>query len=173
VGFSTSTPLQASTNCYGDCLTFLYIEDVGTSQETHVWTYIACYKDSFTFSHIEDVRTSQETHVWTTPCYRDSFTIRQFFILWFLSTKQPGTNTEGRRMTCGQRNCSLRALLSVFYTAAVTFHSSSASIMLTRLWTPFQTHIFTENVVAPGAEPGTSGSVVRNSDHRNTEAVST
>jgi hypothetical protein len=32
-------------------------------------------------------------------------------------------------------------------------------------WTPFQTHYFSENLVAPGIEPGTSGSVVRSSDH--------
>jgi hypothetical protein len=31
--------------------------------------------------------------------------------------------------------------------------------------TPFQTHYFSENLVAPGIELGTSGSVVRNSDH--------
>jgi hypothetical protein len=33
-------------------------------------------------------------------------------------------------------------------------------------WTPFQTHYFSENLVAPGIEPGTSGSVARNLDHR-------
>jgi hypothetical protein len=38
-------------------------------------------------------------------------------------------------------------------------------------WTPFQTHYFSKNVVAPGIEPGTSGSVARNSDHKITEAV--
>jgi hypothetical protein len=32
-------------------------------------------------------------------------------------------------------------------------------------WTPFQTHYFSENLVAPGIELGTSGSVARNSDH--------
>jgi hypothetical protein len=31
--------------------------------------------------------------------------------------------------------------------------------------TPFQTHYFSENVVAPGIEPGTPESVARNSDH--------
>jgi hypothetical protein len=29
-------------------------------------------------------------------------------------------------------------------------------------WTPFQTHYFSENLIAPGIEPGTSGSVARN-----------
>jgi hypothetical protein len=32
-------------------------------------------------------------------------------------------------------------------------------------WTPFQTHYFTENLVVPIIEPGTSGSVAMNSDH--------
>jgi hypothetical protein len=36
---------------------------------------------------------------------------------------------------------------------------------------PFQTHYFSENLVAPGIEPGTSGSVARNSDHQTTEAA--
>jgi hypothetical protein len=31
--------------------------------------------------------------------------------------------------------------------------------------TPFQTHYFSENLVAPGVGPGISGSVARNSDH--------
>jgi hypothetical protein len=38
-------------------------------------------------------------------------------------------------------------------------------------WTPFQTHYFSENLVALGVEPGTSGSVARNSDHWITETV--
>ena len=38
-------------------------------------------------------------------------------------------------------------------------------------WTPFQTHYYSENLVAPGIEPGTSVSVARNSDHYTTEAV--
>jgi hypothetical protein len=32
-------------------------------------------------------------------------------------------------------------------------------------WTPFQAHYFSENLVVPGIETGTSGSVARNSDH--------
>jgi hypothetical protein len=32
-------------------------------------------------------------------------------------------------------------------------------------WTPFQTHCLSENLEALGIEPGTSGSVARNSDH--------
>jgi hypothetical protein len=37
--------------------------------------------------------------------------------------------------------------------------------------TSFQTHYFSKNLVAPGIEPGISGSVARNSDHYNTEEV--
>jgi hypothetical protein len=37
--------------------------------------------------------------------------------------------------------------------------------------TPFQTHCFSEKLVAPGIDPGTSGSVARNSGHQTTEAV--
>jgi hypothetical protein len=32
-------------------------------------------------------------------------------------------------------------------------------------WTPFQTHRYSENLVVPGIEPDTSGSVARISDH--------
>jgi hypothetical protein len=32
-------------------------------------------------------------------------------------------------------------------------------------WNPFQTNYFSENLVAPVIEPGTYGSVARNSDH--------
>jgi hypothetical protein len=35
----------------------------------------------------------------------------------------------------------------------------------------FQAHYFSENLVAPGIEPRTSGSVARNSDQQTTEAV--
>jgi hypothetical protein len=35
-------------------------------------------------------------------------------------------------------------------------------------WAPFQTSCFSENVQAPGIEPGTSGSVARNSDYQTT-----
>jgi hypothetical protein len=51
----------------------------------------------------------------------------------------------------------LRSLISVLYTGAATFLSSSSSFILTRAeWTPFQT--------APGIEPGTSGLAARNSE---------
>jgi hypothetical protein len=32
-------------------------------------------------------------------------------------------------------------------------------------WTPIQTRCFSENLEAPGIEPGTSGFVARKSDH--------
>jgi hypothetical protein len=47
----------------------------------------------------------------------------------------------------------LRSLISVFKTRAATFLSSSSSFTLTRdEWTPFQTHCYSENLVAPGIE---------------------
>jgi hypothetical protein len=36
-------------------------------------------------------------------------------------------------------------------------------------WTPFQTHYFSENVVAREIEPGTSGSVAQNPDYYSTQ----
>jgi hypothetical protein len=46
------------------------------------------------------------------------------------------------------------------------FFSSSSSFNLTRTeWTPFQTHCYSENLVAPGIVPGTSGLVARNCDY--------
>jgi hypothetical protein len=51
-------------------------------------------------------------------------------------------------------------------TGAATFLSSSSSFILTRAeWTPFQTHCYSENLVAPGIEAGTSELAARNSDH--------
>jgi hypothetical protein len=46
------------------------------------------------------------------------------------------------------------------------FHSSSSSIILSRLSGPhFRTNYFKENLVAPEIEPEIPGSVARNSDH--------
>jgi hypothetical protein len=39
---------------------FSYVDDVLTSEETHLWASTACYRDSFTFLYVGDVRTSQE-----------------------------------------------------------------------------------------------------------------
>jgi hypothetical protein len=56
---------------------------------------------------------------------------------------------------------------------AATFLSSSSSFILTKAdWIPFQTHCYSENLVAPGIELGTSELAARNSDHYTTEAVS-
>jgi hypothetical protein len=63
-------------------------------------------------------------------------------------------------------------LISVFYTGTANFLSSSSSFILIRAeWTPFQTHCYSENLVAPGIELGTSGLAARNSDHKTPEEV--
>jgi hypothetical protein len=46
-----------------DSFTFLYGDDVRTSQEAHAST--ACYEESFTFLYVDDIRTSQEAHAST------------------------------------------------------------------------------------------------------------
>jgi hypothetical protein len=52
------------------------------------------------------------------------------------------------------------------------FHSMSSSGIITRLNGPrSRPTYFSENVVAPGIKPGTSGSLARNSDHQTKEAV--
>jgi hypothetical protein len=43
-------------------LYFVYVDDVRTSQETHIWALTACYGDSFTFIYVDDVHGSQKTH---------------------------------------------------------------------------------------------------------------
>jgi hypothetical protein len=35
--YLTGSTLRAATACYGDSFTFLYVDDVRTSQETHYW----------------------------------------------------------------------------------------------------------------------------------------
>jgi hypothetical protein len=65
-----------------------------------------------------------------------------------------------------------RSLISVSYTGAAIFLSSSSSFILTRAeWTPFQTHCYSENLVPPEIEPGTSRPAARKSDHETKEAV--
>jgi hypothetical protein len=52
------------------------------------------------------------------------------------------------------------------------FFLQAASQLSSRGWvTPFQTRRFSENLEAPGIEPGASGPVSKNSDHQTTEAV--
>jgi hypothetical protein len=38
-------------------ITFLYVDDVHTSQETRLWSSTACYGNSLTFLYVDDVRT--------------------------------------------------------------------------------------------------------------------
>jgi hypothetical protein len=44
--------------------TFLYIDNVPASQETHLWVSTDSYGDSLTSLYGDDVRVSQETHLW-------------------------------------------------------------------------------------------------------------
>jgi hypothetical protein len=46
-----------------DSFIFLCVSDVRTPQEPHVWASKACYGDGLTFSYLDDVRTSHETHL--------------------------------------------------------------------------------------------------------------
>jgi hypothetical protein len=48
---------------YGDSFNWLYVHDVRTSRETHLWASTACYRNSFTFIYVNDESTSQETHI--------------------------------------------------------------------------------------------------------------
>jgi hypothetical protein len=60
----------------------------------------------------------------------------------------------GWRVSRGQRNESLRPLISVFKTEAATFPIKELlNYPHEAEWTPFQTHYFSENLVAPGIEP--------------------
>jgi hypothetical protein len=62
------TTLYASTAFYVDSFTFVYVNDVRSSQEPHLWTCAAL------FLYVDDIRTSQKTHLWaSTACYVDSF----------------------------------------------------------------------------------------------------
>jgi hypothetical protein len=64
------------------------------------------------------------------------------------------------------------AILSDFYTRAATISSKQLFNCTHKAeWTPFQTHYFSENLIALGIESGTLGSAARNSDHLTTEAV--
>jgi hypothetical protein len=59
-----------------------------------------------------------------------------------------------------------RSLISALQTGAGTFLSSGSSFIVTSAeWTPFQTHCSSENLVAPGTDPGASGLAARKSDH--------
>jgi hypothetical protein len=51
--------MHASTACYEDSFTILYVDYVRTSKETCVHASTAGYKDSFTLLYVDYVRTSQ------------------------------------------------------------------------------------------------------------------
>jgi hypothetical protein len=55
-------------------------------------------------------------------------------------------------------------------TASTILPNTSSFILMRLNGPPFQTHYFSENLVALGIEPGTSGSEIRNSDHKTTDA---
>jgi hypothetical protein len=75
------------------------------------------------------------------------------------------TNFCGYRVARGQRDGSCIAVISVFWTGAATFSFKYLlSCTHEAEWTLFQIHYFSENLVAPGIEPGPL-SVARNSDH--------
>jgi hypothetical protein len=66
----------------------------------------------------------------------------------------------------GQRDGSLRPYSRLSRQEPLLYlPSSSSNCTLEAEWTPFQTHYFSENVVLPGIEPRTSGSLARNSGH--------
>jgi hypothetical protein len=48
--------------CYGNSFTFLYVDDVRTSQETPMDLH-ACYGNSFTFLYVDEFRTPQEISI--------------------------------------------------------------------------------------------------------------
>jgi hypothetical protein len=77
---SQEAHLWASTASYGDSFTLLYVDDVRTSQEAHLWASTASYGHSFTLLYVDDVRTLQEARLWTsTACYIGSFTFSCLF----------------------------------------------------------------------------------------------
>jgi hypothetical protein len=45
------------------------------------------------------------------------------------------------------------------------FKSSSSIVLMILSWSPFQTHNFSKNLVAPGKKPGTFEFGARHSDH--------
>jgi hypothetical protein len=57
-----------------DTYTFLYVENIRTSLETHLWASTALRGQPY-FLYVDDVRTSQETYIQAfTAGYGDSFT---------------------------------------------------------------------------------------------------
>jgi hypothetical protein len=54
--------LWTSTACYGDRFAFLYVDDIRTSQKTHLLASKSYYGDGFTSLYVDDVCTWQGTH---------------------------------------------------------------------------------------------------------------
>jgi hypothetical protein len=76
----------------------------------------------------------------------------------------------GYRVSHGQRNGFPWSLISVFSRPEpLLFLQELLSCPHEAEWTPFQTRSFSENLEAPGIEPGTFGFAARNSDHMTTE----
>jgi hypothetical protein len=76
-----------------------------------------------------------------------------------------------RRVSHGQRGGTLTAVNLSFLDRSHYFFFQVALIYPHEAeWTPFETHYYSENLVAPGVEPETFGSAARNSDHLTTEA---
>jgi hypothetical protein len=77
-----------------------------------------------------------------------------------------------RGVSLGQLGGSPTIINLSFLDRSRYFSLSISSFILTRAeWTPFQTHCYSENLVAPEIECGTSGSLARKSDYYTTEAV--
>jgi hypothetical protein len=70
-----------------------------------------------------------------------------------------------RGVSRGQHGGSSTVVNLSFLDRSRYFLSSSSSFIFTRAeWTPFQTHFYSENLVASGIETGNSGSAARKSD---------
>jgi hypothetical protein len=77
-----------------------------------------------------------------------------------------------KKVLCGQRNKFPRPLISVFQTGAATFSFKQLlNCPREAEWTLFQIPYFSEYLAGPGLDPGTSGSVARNSNQYVTKAV--
>jgi hypothetical protein len=144
---SQETYIRTSTACYPKSFNSLYVDDVHSSQETYLRTWKACYGVSCTFLYVDDVRTSQETHLQaSTACYAKSFT----FLLFKASASYILRTGKAQQ----SKSLSITGLLD-----------------LVADWTPFHTHCYAENLTEPGTEPRTSGLAARNSDQYITEAA--
>jgi hypothetical protein len=103
--------LRASAVSYGDSFTFLYVDNVRTSQETCLWASTVCCGDGFTFLYICDVHTSQETYLWaSSACYADSCTFTLLLSHHSLNSrryKSPRMSQNNDVMTSGMHLASI------------------------------------------------------------------